>query len=158
MKDACGDRAQMPCGHIIGSGSMTGYVRSKLDENKWEIKCPAVVQDTPMKLCGATWDWKYIRSVGVFTTDELNNFERKLGNNYVREVLEAFQCPHCKSWLCRSNKVTTNCVKCPICRGKDFCFICHEIWDTDTAGNCKGCRKVIDKANETLRNCDKINR
>eukprot|EP00494_Astrolonche_serrata_P015115 UN15259 len=121
-KDADGDRAQMPCGHIIGCGSMTGYVRSLLDKNEWKIPCPAITSGT--NKCGITWEWKHIKIVGAFTDSELKEFEGKSGENYAKDVFSAVQCPHCEGWVCRPNDVTIERVSCQWCKGADFCYSC----------------------------------
>jgi len=34
-------RAKMPCGHVISTDSMTRFLLSLIDANKYVIRCPA---------------------------------------------------------------------------------------------------------------------
>jgi hypothetical protein len=57
----------MPCGHYIGTESITLLVRSLIDTNKYEIRCPFL--DENDSACNTQWDFKICRKIGVFTNE-----------------------------------------------------------------------------------------
>ena len=62
----------MPCGHNIGRDSMTAMVRSLIDMNKYEIRCPfSDINDIP---CNTIWEYSQCKKIGVFTAEEKNEF------------------------------------------------------------------------------------
>ena len=58
----------MACGHHIGRDTMTQLVRSLISSNKYEIRCP--YPDENDHMCGALWDFKTCKKIGVFTAEE----------------------------------------------------------------------------------------
>ena len=54
--------AKMCCGHVISTESMTAFVRSIVDYNKYEIKCPAMKPTGG--LCLAEWEYTLCRKIG----------------------------------------------------------------------------------------------
>lgn len=142
-KDKVGDRAKMPCGHVIGCASMTGYVRSVLvDKSNYEIKCPAITTDT--KKCNYVWEWKHVRLVGSFTAAEEKEFDSALNTNYASEVFGMRNCPHCDTYIFKENSLGTNRVRCMVCKGADFCFGCLQPWTSSTK-SCHICSQNLTK-------------
>ena len=46
-------RAKMPCGHVISTTSMVGYLNAELNKNLCVIRCPAFKPDG--KNCDYEW-------------------------------------------------------------------------------------------------------
>lgn len=61
----------MSCGHNIGKETMTGLIKSLIDNNKYEIRCPNKDGD---ELCNALWDFALCRKIGVLTLSEVEAF------------------------------------------------------------------------------------
>jgi hypothetical protein len=62
----------MPCGHKIGRDTMTIMIRSLISSKNFEIRCPHMKENG--MACGASWDFKLCKEVGVLTTEEFMEF------------------------------------------------------------------------------------
>ena len=57
--------AVMKCGHVIARDSMTMFLQSLVDNDKYKIICPGYKIDG--KPCNTEWDYSICRMVGVLT-------------------------------------------------------------------------------------------
>ena len=113
----------MACGHNVGRDSMTTLVKSLISSNKFEIRCP-FLDENDLK-CNALWNFKDCRKIGVFTKEEMEEFEKGLSMNWMKEFSK--QCPMCKEYICKVG-LKTNRVLCPSCKHGDFCYLCLKPW------------------------------
>ncbi len=73
----------MPCGHIIGRDCMTQLIRSLIQNNKYKIHCPSYKPNGSE--CSTEWDYALCKKVGVFTKQQIQNFEEGLSNNWIKQ-------------------------------------------------------------------------
>ncbi|XP_045191388.2 uncharacterized protein LOC123548301 isoform X2 [Mercenaria mercenaria] len=132
----------MPCGHAIGPNSMTWYVKEQVgpEHSKYQICCPAVVDDTMNETCKQPWGFKKVKKVALFTKDERTDVEGKISNNYIRIALKSKVCPKCESFCVRQNKANPRVV-CTYCTSKtgtkfEFCWACLRQWKTSGTSSC----------------------
>lgn len=109
--------------------------------------------------CRYEWEYFLVRHVACFTEEEMQNFEKRLNQNFLNKEKGIQNCPGCQVF-CYRRQGTGNRVCCPMCtksRGRkyDFCWICLNEWKSDTSlfscGNqdCDG----KDKRIEILARC-----
>jgi uncharacterized protein YbaR (Trm112 family) len=60
------ERTKMPCGHPISTTSMVNYLKSIINDKKYEITCP---------LCKQVWPFKICKEVGVLMRNEMKDIE-----------------------------------------------------------------------------------
>jgi len=65
------------------------------------------------------------RKIGVFTKEEVQEFEKGLSMNWIKEFSKS--CPKCKKLICKAD-LKTNRVVCPSCKYGDFCYLCLNKW------------------------------
>lgn len=58
----------MPCGHVISTEMMTGFLRSLIDKKMHVIRCPAKKPNG--QYCNHEWDFSLCKRVGVLTKEE----------------------------------------------------------------------------------------
>ncbi|WAR17317.1 RL40-like protein [Mya arenaria] len=156
-----GQRAEMPCGHVVGPESLTAWCRSLLSAGKFEFRCP--YKETPSSpFCDRLWEFFTIKRLAVLTKAEIKEFETKTTENYLRKAVGIQDCPSCKSY-CERKRKTDQRVICPICtkeKGKlyEFCWFCLKPWLT--AGNgTKDCGNACctgeDPRKKIIKDCPK---
>ncbi len=74
--------AKMSCGHNVGQTTMTSLVGSLISTNLYEIRCP--YPDDNDLTCNAIWDFKDCAKIGVFTKEEVSEFEKGLSLNWIK--------------------------------------------------------------------------
>lgn len=128
--------ARMPCGHVIGRDCMTQFVRSLVQNNLYRIICPSYKPDGSR--CSCEWDYALCRTIGVFTQEEILEFETGLSKNWILE--NTIECPKCKENLYKGG-LEMNRVRCPRCNYGDFCVSCCKKWIGNTNNICgnQGC-------------------
>ena len=62
----------MSCGHSIGKETMTQLIKSLIENNKYEIRCPNDKEDD--EPCRALWDFALCKKIGVLTLTEVETF------------------------------------------------------------------------------------
>ena len=72
----------MPCGHHIGTNTMTQMIKSLINSNKYEIRCP--YPDENDNICNAQWEFNLCRKIGVFTAEQVVEFEEGLSKNWIK--------------------------------------------------------------------------
>ena len=112
LDDSKTPRARMPCGHVISTESMIGFLNMVLEKQQCVIRCPARKPDATN--CDAEWSFTLCKKVGVMTKEERNFFEEKFANLKERTYLFTQECRKCKSHLFREEGMR-NRVICPHC-------------------------------------------
>ena len=115
----------MICNHHIGRDTMTQLIRSLISQNKYEIRCP--YPDENDMTCNALWDFKACRKVGVFTEEQVKEFEDELSLNWIKQFSKKCPNPRCGQQICKLDLVS-NRVVCPACKINDFCYMCLQSW------------------------------
>lgn len=128
-------RAKMPCGHAIGPESLTAYCRSLLTSGKCQFHCP-YIDPNDGSYCGKIWEYFQIRRLAVLTTEEKEEFEKKLSQNYMRKASGIQECPKCTTFCVRQNKKDRRVI-CLFC-SKDgtryeFCWYCLGDWSNESS-------------------------
>lgn len=74
-------KTKMSCGHVISTESMTQQVRSLIESRLTEIRCPGFKDIKNNTKCNTEWHWNIVKLVGVFTKEEMIEFETGLTKN-----------------------------------------------------------------------------
>jgi len=135
----------MSCGHAISCENMYKYVKSNAERlDIIDIKCP-------VEKCNQIWDFETIAAVANLSQDEYLQYSSLFEKR--RAALNNCTCPHCKSFVKRPNNLSHFRVKCVLCKGADFCFVCGLQWKgygMQICGNDDCSTKSI---NDTLQTC-----
>lgn len=137
----------MPCGHVIGRDGMTQFVRSLVQAHLHDIRCPASKPNGDD--CKFEWDFSLCQKIGVFTVEEIKEFEEGLSINWINK--NSSECPSCKFRVIKGT-LKSNRVVCPKCSYGDYCYNCSQKWRSngfDCCGN-PTCTYI----NTILENCE----
>jgi len=149
LDNSTSKRAKMPCGHVIGSDSMTSYCHSLLSAGKFTFTCPHI-DDRSCKRCGADWPFFLVRHVACLLPEELEKFEKQASENALMKSSGFQQCPGCSIWCCQADPKNkcTRCVECTRANNNipyDFCWECLGTWNGNgfggSCGNANCCGK-----------------
>ncbi|XP_045161197.2 uncharacterized protein DDB_G0292642-like [Mercenaria mercenaria] len=154
-----GQRAEMPCGHVISPESLTAYCRSLLTAGKYEFFCPYKAKPED-PYCNELWELFTVKRLAVLTPEEIKAFEKKMAENYLRKAVGIQSCPRCKLFCERKSK-TDQRVRCLVCKTEaggryEFCWFCLKTWLTNEFKNCgnSGCTGE-DPRLRVIKNCPK---
>lgn len=128
--DSTTPRAKMPCGHVIGTTAMTDYCKDLIRRGRFRFPCA-----NPS--CSQVWEYFLVRHVACLTEEEMQNFEKRLAENFLNKEKGIQKCPGCQV-SCYRPPGARNCVRCPMCtksRGRryDFCWSCLNEWKRYTS-------------------------
>ena len=131
---------------------MTQFLRSLISARNWEIKCPGFKSDNT--LCNKPWEYPLCRKVGVLTIDEQKEFEEGFEKIFLYELLGGKECPFCNKYVVKPKELVSDRVKCPACKGPDFCYKCVKPWKSSSMTKCGQLDCDIDvNKNEYLKTC-----
>ncbi len=125
-------RIEMSCGHAVDANSLTAYCRSKLDQNEWEFKCPAIIDKEKNKLCKKKWEYSEVRKIASFNEAEQQYFESKISEYAAVTYCDMKECPGCRSFVERKDAANLRVI-CGHCTHKkkhlyEFCWQCGKDW------------------------------
>ena len=127
--------------------------------------------ETGGKKCEQIWDYLEVKKVALLNEFEIDYFEKKLNQNFLKLTFDYKECPECKSLIERTDMSTLR-VKCLICekifeKDYEFCWNCEQRWpylndymdrtfrifcQVDTKKTC-GRRDCLSKHIEVLAKC-----
>eukprot|EP00731_Ephydatia_muelleri_P034113 Em0047g32a len=121
--------------------SLTVYCRSLVDQNHFEMFCPAIVDATTNKQCKTVWEYVEVRQVALLNEDECHWFESKIAERAAQQYCDMKECPGCRSFVERDDLHNLR-VCCTICSKKkgsnyDFCWQCLHEWSGPTTSSVK---------------------
>jgi hypothetical protein len=151
----------LSCGHAVDPNSLTAWCRSLIDDGKFELFCPALVDGS--KKCLAKWQYNEVRRLALLNDSELEYFEKKLSENSAKCYVEFKECPQCKSFVERLDLKNLRVV-CLICKIKtkknyEFCWQCEREWtgvSRTTASDTCGREGCVNKDLDILAQCKMI--
>ncbi len=124
-------RAELSCGHAVDPNSLTAWCRSLIDSGKYELHCPAILNDSTLKKCGKTWSYVEIRKIALLNASEMSTFEKKLSENAAGSFIDYKECPKCRSFVENTDSsIIATCMLCQILHKKafKFCWQCENEW------------------------------
>ena len=105
----------------------------------FEFRCPYKANPSD-PFCDQLWEFFIVKKLAVLTKYEIEEFEIKIAENYLRKAVGIQECPGCKSFCERRSKKNRRVV-CPICRKKkgnwhmyEFCWYCLKPWRSSAGG------------------------
>lgn len=154
------ERAVMPCGHVISRESMTDFLTNLLNDRKYVIECPGIINKN--KICKEKWDFALCAKIGVLSQKEKKEFEIGFARLMILDKMNGKICPTCDCFVFKPEEVKINRVACIVCakkgKAKDFCWKCLKPWnnlfDNDFCGN-DSCKKAMEETLNLLKNCSK---
>jgi len=138
-------RAEMPCGHAISCHNMFQYLKSQVEKlSIIDIICP-------VPNCKQIWDFDRVASVSNLSNDEYLQYSCILEKR--RAAQNNCQCPHCQCFVKRPDNLTHFRVRCGLCKGADFCFVCGMVWKGHGMQICGHDDCSTKGINDTLKYC-----
>ncbi len=135
---------------------MTSYSLSVLTDGGYRFLCPYIGPLTTNK-CNYEWEYFLVRHVACLSDEDMQSFETRICENYVRRSNGIQKCPGCQVFCmrqdCKNNRV--RCILCTKEKGKafEFCWSCLHEWKIGSSKcsnpECDG----IDPRIRYLRNC-----
>jgi len=117
---------KMSCSHVISSEGMYEYLKSSLmKSNQCIIKCPTSGCNQEWNIDVCLWVAKCNKE------EEEKSFMDRLNDNFFKHPsCKIKQCPNikCGAYVEKPKNVVQNCVRCPLCHAKDWCWWCKREW------------------------------
>jgi len=124
---------------------MTSFCQSLISQGLFTFHCPALLDsvESSERYCNREWPYFIVRHVACLLPEEMQEFDKRISENYLNKAAGRMQCPGCNIWGFRTD-TRSNRMKCTYCsvkKGKpyEFCWSCSNKWIGGSGCGNAGC-------------------